>query len=214
MKTKIALFILLAVGQIGFTQGFVNLNFESAQIKNLTGNQIPAANAFPSWTVNAPYIYYDDLSLSGQSISICDQNSPIFPSQIQGNYYALLTSANVQNGVSISLGQNGTIPLGTESMTFWGNFGGLQISFAGQALTFSETGSTANYNIYKADVSQFAGDSGQLLFSLPPFVGNATLDNIQFSSSPVPEPGELTLMVLGMALLGLRHQIKFTKSEL
>ena len=182
----------------GKSQGFINLNFESA---NLTGypqtSPVPAANAFPGWTVNAQYIIYDDASLGGASISIMDANGyPPYP--IQGNYFAFLASGNESDtDFSISLSQTGAIPLGMQSMTFWGNIGGLQITFAGQSLAFSETGSTANYNIYTADVSAFAGQSGQLLFSLPAYVNSATLDNIQFSTSPVPEPSTLCLTVLG-----------------
>jgi hypothetical protein len=103
-------------------------------------------------------------------------------------------------GVSISLAQTGMIPLGTHSVTFWGNIGGLQITFAGQSLAFTQTGSTPNYNIYAADVSAFAGQTGQLLFSLPPYVNSASLDNIQLSPSQVPEPTTFALPALGALL--------------
>src|SRR5450755_3545261 len=140
-------------------QGFVNLDFENAKIV-FNGFLLSVPDAFPGWTVNAPYIIYDDLSLSGNSISIMDASSPVFPTTIQGAYYAFLSSGNTPGlGQTISLGQSGTIPLGIESMSFWGNLGGLQISFGGQALAFSETGSTANYNIYAADISAFAGQA-------------------------------------------------------
>ena len=129
----------------GKSQGFANLDFESA---NLTGypqtSPVPAANAFPGWTVNAQYIIYDDISLSGESISIVGQAPPNSFPPIQGAYYALLVAGNNPVGAtSISIGQSATIPLGMQSITFWGNIGGLQISFAGQSLAFSQTGSTA-----------------------------------------------------------------------
>jgi hypothetical protein len=210
MKTnfnKIIITVCFAfLAQAGNSQGFINLNFESANLTGYSqGNTIPAANAFPGWTVNAQYITYDAPSLSGASISIMDING-YPPGPIQGNYWAFLATGLVpQTDVTISLSQNGTIPAGTESMTFWGNLGGLQISFGGQAIAFSETGSTANYNIYSADVSALAGQSGQLLFSLPAYTSNATLDNIQFSSSPVPEPSTLGLAALGGAVLAWRR---------
>ncbi|HEY5504182.1 MAG TPA: PEP-CTERM sorting domain-containing protein [Sedimentisphaerales bacterium] len=215
MKTilkKIGLIAFMALlSWEGKSQGFLNLDFESA---NLTGypqtSPVPAANAFPSWTVNAQYIIYDDISLSGESISIVGQAPPNSFPPIQGAYYALLVAGNNPVGAtSISIGQSGTIPLGTESITFWGNIGGLQISFAGQSLAFSQTGSTANYNIYAADVSAFAGQAGQLLFSLPAYTSTARLDNIQFSSSPVPEPSEFALLALGVLLFGSRCCRKF-----
>jgi len=61
--------VALFLGRLaGFSQGFVNLNFENA---NLTGyppeSTVPATNAFPGWAVSAAYIPYDDLSLSGES---------------------------------------------------------------------------------------------------------------------------------------------------
>ena len=189
----------------GKSQGFVNLDFESANLTGHPTGSVPAADAFPGWTDNAQYIIYDDVSLSGASISIMD-TSGYPPGPIQGNYWAFLATGLVpQTDVTISLSQTGTIPLGMQSMTFWGNIGGLQISFGGQALAFSETGSTANYNIYSADVSAFAGLPGQLLFSLPAYTSNATLDNIQFSSSAVPEPSAFALTALGGLLLAWRR---------
>ena len=191
--------------QPGFAQGFVNLDFEAANVPSSYTFTANAAEILPDWTVIAPYVSYDDPSLSGNSISIMDANGyPPYP--IQGVYFAFLASGNYPGtGVTISLGQTGTIPLGTQSITFWGNIGGLQITFAGQSLAFSETGSTAHYNIYGADISAFAGQTGQLLFSLPPYVSNVTLDNIQFSSSSVPEPSEFALSALGGLLLGFRR---------
>ena len=176
----------------------MNLDFENANLTGYPpGSTVQATNAFPGWTVNAQYIIYDDVSLSGESISIAD-----IPS-IQGRYYARFTAGNSSFGGTntISLGQTGTIPMGTHSIAFWGNISGLQITFAGQSLAFSQTGSTANYNIYAADISAFAGQTGQLLFSAPAFTYPANLDNIQFSPSTVPEPSEFTLSAFGALLL-------------
>jgi len=199
--------LITLLGWEGKSQGFINLDFESA---NLTGypqtSPVPAANAFPGWTVNAQYILYDNFSLSGNSISIVGTSPPNGGPVIQGAYSAFLASGNAPGlGQTISLGQSGTIPLGIESMSFWGNLGGLQISFGGQALAFSETGSTANYNIYAGDVSAFAGQTGQLLFSLPAYTSNVTLDNIQFSTSSVPEPSAFALTALGGLLVVWRR---------
>jgi hypothetical protein len=204
MKTtihKILLFqILILFARMGNSQGFVNLDFESANLIGYSpGNLVPASNAFPSWAVSAQFIPYDDFSLSGDSISIMDTNSPFFTTSIQGKYYALFEAANTPGSThTISLAQTGTIPVGTQSITFWGNIGNLQVTFNGQPLAFSQIGSTASYNIYGANIPQFAGDTGQLLFSLPPApFGSASLDNIQFSSSAIPEPGEFALLIMG-----------------
>jgi hypothetical protein len=53
-----------------------------------------------------------------------------------------------------------------------------------------------NYTVYGVDVSPFAGETGQLLFTAP-IQNFVLLDNIQFSSSPVPEPSSLCLIGLG-----------------
>jgi len=132
----ISLFVLLPFGnQFGFAQGFVNLDFESADISQRSGNEIPATAAFPGWTVNAPFVYYNSVSLSGGSISIFNPTSlyPVPP--IQGNYYAYLASVNVPGyDIPISLGQTGQVPSPTQSIQFWGNLSGMQISFNGQPL--------------------------------------------------------------------------------
>jgi hypothetical protein len=200
---------LSSLPNLAFAQGFSNLDFEKAQIV-FNGYSLSVSNAFPGWTVTAPYIVYDTVSLSGNSIAIWDTNSPYNVAPIHGKYFVALAGGNTPGlAVPISLGQTGTIPLGTESMTFWGNIGNLQITFGGQSLAFSEIGSTANYNIYGANISQFAGDTGQLLFSLPPYAGSATLDNIQFSTSQIPEPAILGLFGLGsLAFLWHRRKAK------
>jgi hypothetical protein len=195
---------LLGLAEAGFAQGFANFNFESAQIRDLNGSIIAATNAFPGWTVTAPFIDYDDTSLSGGSISIFDSKPPLSLPPVQGTYFAwLIGSGNLGYG-AISLGQSGQVPGGTQSISFWGIDAGMQITFAGQPLNFVETGSTANYNIYTADISAYAGQTGQLLFTIP--VNNngdyGFLDNIQFSSIPTPEPSVIALAALGALSLG------------
>ena len=83
----------------------------------------------------------------------------------------------------------------------------MQATFNGQPIDFLVTGSTANYTIYSADISAYAGQTGQLLFTLPPNVDGdyAILDNIQFSTTAVPEPGPFALAALGTLLLGFRR---------
>ena len=204
MKNKIAQALILMIGiKFGSAQGFVNLDFEGAQIAgNVSGNRIDSTNAFPGWTVNAYLVYYDDISLSGGSISIFDTNAPTSFSPIQGTYYAFLASGNYPGtGQPISLGQTGTIPSWARSINFWGDIGGMQVTFGGQSLNFVLTGSFANYNIYTANISSYANQTGELLFTMPPYVLSATLDNIYFSSFPVPEPSVFALGTLGGGFL-------------
>lgn len=207
MKPQIIMVILLTGACWGNSQGFVNLDFESANVSGyVPGSVIPASDAFPGWTVNTqPFLtFYDNQSLSGESVSLIDKNY-FSNNAIQGNYYALLTSGNYPGtGMPISVGQTGTIPPGTQSILFWGDLGGMQITFSGQSMDFVETGSAAGYNIYAADIAPYAGQTGELLFTVPPYVNGATLDNIQFSPTAVPEPSTWGLTALGGALLACR----------
>jgi hypothetical protein len=69
-------------------------------------------------------------------------------------------------------------------------------------LTFNAIGSGSGYTIWQANISAYAGQTGQLEFTAP-WQTQGLLDNIQFSSFPVPEPSGLPLAVLGAGLIGL-----------
>ena len=203
---KEVLFVLLFIARVGLAQGFVNLDFENAKVAgNVVGNLINATNAFPGWMVTTypQLIYYNDVSLSGGSISIMDTNNPLTIGQVQGKYFAYLEGPG-SAPYTVSLGQTGQVPDSAMSIIFWGNDVGLNITFRSQLLNFVVTGSTANYNVYTADISAYAGQTGLLLFTETAY-GNSALDNIQFSTTPVPEPSTLALGALGALLLGFRR---------
>ena len=162
---------------------------------------------------------YNDAPLSAPEVTLRGTNNipglsnPI----IQGQYCVLLWGAfnypTNDNGTA-AIGQTGQIPVSAQSLVFWGYAGGLQATFNGQPLNFLGIGSTNNYTIYAANISAYAGQTGQLLLSDPYYTGTqggpAVIDNIQFSSSPVPEPSEFALAALGTLLLGFRrrHKVK------
>jgi len=213
----------VAVSQHCLSQGFVNLAFEDATII-LAGSQntIEASSALPGWTAyfgssSNPIlgaqttIGYDTVSLGGAMVAIEDSNAPGgVPLPIQGNYSVLLEGSIPFAAVLASIGQTGTIPNTTKSLTFFGNLAGnisgenLQITFNGQNIPFSAIGNGANYTIYGANIAGYAGQTGQLLFTTP-VQTSALLDNIQFSSASVPEPSTLGLATLGALLLGFRR---------
>ena len=216
MKTKPTMSLVFWSIAISFSllqtvsgQGFNNLDFEAARNLGSPGSfaQLPASNAFPGWTVTAPYIVYNDISLSGGSITIFDTNSPTSKAPIQGKYFAYLEGPG-SAPYTVSLGQTGQVPDSAMSIIFWGNDVGLNITFRSQLLNFVVTGSTANYNVYTADISAYAGQTGLLLFTETAY-GNSALDNIQFSSTAIPEPSALALTALGALLLGLRRWEKW-----
>ena len=219
-KNIIFLFVAAALMNLnGFSQGFVNLGFEKAVI-NISGApqfQTYASNAIPGWTAYISgaaqtTLAYNAISLGSAAISIHDTND-VYP-KIQGVYFILLQSASQAFPLgpqSAGIGQTGQIPVWAMTMSFWGYFGG-SLSFNNQSLSYLQTGSAANYNIWTVDISAFAGQTGELLFTVPfpnPYFGygnSARIDNIQFSSTAVPEPGTLALVALGASLFGLRRK--------
>jgi hypothetical protein len=222
MKTVHKIILTLFIGSTNcLSQGFINLNFESATITPDPASiyypyAVYATGAIPGWTayINGAQqtdIIYNNVSTGAAQVNLEGTNNIGNYPLIQGKYFILLQGDSNIFGLSAAIGQTGQIPITARSMTFLGEgalFGmsTLDITFGGQAVSFSQTGSTANYIVYTADVSAYAGQTGQLLFTaLPGDFGY--LDNIQFSTTPVPEPGELALTALGLSLLGsLRRQ--------
>lgn len=195
------LITLLFVVETGFSQGFVNLNFETATIST---NHNPGGDTYTAlisgWIPsNVPF---NSINLDAPGVNLEGTNSPFVPA-IEGNYSIFLQGGSSfspdTNGASI--GQTGQIPANSLSLMFWGYISSTGVSFDGQTLSLVTLGSTANYNIYGADISAFAGQTGQLLFTVP-WQSAGVLDNIQFSSTGVPEPSTLALTAFGAFLLG------------
>lgn len=195
----------------GLSQGFVNLDFEHATIVPDPGspfypNAVYASNALPGWTITGSFlgpdeILYNHLSTGAQSISILDANS-LRP--ILGGNYTLDLYGGGPSGVSIS--QTGVVPASAISLFFMGQppfLGTLLVSLGGQNLPFVAVSNSLNYILYGATMpAGMAGQSEQLVFSALPGNNNYwELDNIQFSSSPIPEPSELALAAFGIFLL-------------
>ncbi|HEV2331294.1 MAG TPA: PEP-CTERM sorting domain-containing protein [Verrucomicrobiae bacterium] len=206
----------------------MNLNFESASLSGLSGGILPTASAFPDWSAyygppsdpahsgSLLSVFYDTVGLGGAIVALVDSNAPsgLAPLPLQGNYSAFLEGSEPAADTTASLGQTGTIPGTAQSLIFWGNISGsLEVSFDGQALSLVDISNAVNYTVYGVNISAFAGQTGQLLFSTPPQesdfqVDTAEIDNIQFSGSPVPEPGTVALCALGGLALALRWRKK------
>lgn len=198
-NNAIKLVILLAGIGGAFAQGFVNLDFESANLSGYGAGSVPATNAIPGWTAylggtNLANINYNESHYGGNQVCLVGSTN------FQGNYYILLQGSMNE---AASIGQTGTIPTTAESLTWWGTTLD-SLTFNGQPLTYGAIGSGSGYTIYAANISAFAGETGQLLFSSIhfPLTPGDIIDNIQFSSSPVPEPSVLGLFgVVSAALL-------------
>jgi hypothetical protein len=203
--------ILLFVEQVGLSQGFVNLNFEAANLSAYgTGPAgVSTKDAIPHWTAyieGQPLtdIVYNTVALDDSAVSIHGTNSSSV-TPIQGKYSILLQGGTQYSySTNSAIGQTGQIPVNALSLVFWGYISPSGVTFDGQTLSLAILGNTPNYNIYGADISAFAGQTGQLLFTASKLSG-ALIDNIQFSTTAVPEPSAFALTALGGLLLGYRR---------
>jgi hypothetical protein len=219
-KYKLMLLIVTALFfQVGHSgaQGFVNLNFEQAKVVYVAAPAIiVGSNAIPNWltyygTSNNPTafgsphdVYYNGVSLGGSIVALEDTNAIYGPLPLQGKYSILLQGSEPGAASTASIGQSSTIPSTAQSLNFFAYLTEtVQVSFNGLNLPVSQIGIGTGYNIYGADISAYAAQFGQLLFTAP--VNNSVLlDNIQFSTSAIPEPGTLVLTSLGAFMLAAR----------
>jgi hypothetical protein len=139
-------------------------------------------------------------------VSILDTNG----GALDGNYSVLLQGGGTAPYASIS--QTGFVPVSAESLDFKAErfgvgVGTLQVSLGGQNLSYFALSNGPNYTLYGADISAFAGQTEQLTFSAldDQYPNNWAIDDIQFSSEPVPEPTTFALAALGGLLLGFRR---------
>jgi hypothetical protein len=207
MKVRPLIFAVLVLCNAAFAQGFVNLNFEYSIVTNLTTDQFGyyiGDAIVPGWQPST--IVFNEMTLNRASVSLVGTN--LFQ-PLQGNYSILLQGGNLPapytNGASI--GQTGQIPLTAKTILFWGD--SLQVTFNGQMLSIFAMNNTPNYTVWVADVSAYSGQTGNLVFTAPwqntgGLNTGLILDNIQFSSTPVPEPGGLAIYGLGVLFLGFR----------
>jgi hypothetical protein len=209
-------FALLLLARSGLAQGFVNMDFEDATVI-LAGSpdMIEASSALPGWTTYPGVVFYDTVSLGGALVALDDANAINGFIPIQGNYSVFLEGSTLYANTTASIGQTGTIPITAQSLTFFGNLSAnilgqhFQVTFNGQNISYFAVGNGANgngatYTIYGANIASYAGQTGQLLFTAP-VQSESIIDNIQFSSSSVPEPSEFALTALGALLLGFRR---------
>ena len=201
-------------------QNFVNLDFEDSIITSSQpfygGFNIGMANV-PGWTQNngwgdANYpggasLIYNNQTLDSPNVSIWDTTYP--RPAIEGNYSIFLyggsaayAQAYPELATGASIFQTGQIPPNAKSISYWGD--GLQATFNGQLLSFIDIGDAANHIIWSADISAYAGQTGELVFTAP-WQSGGILDNIQFSTQPVPEPSVFAILALSGLVFGLRR---------
>jgi hypothetical protein len=213
--------ISLALLQTCFSQNFVNLDFEDANVSGYTpGSGVPIADAFPGWSASYSsgsltnmysFVGYDLISLGGFAVSINDTNS-FNLGVIQGNYSAYLFGSGVgADATSVTISQTGLVPNGTESLTLDAELrlGSTQfiVTLGGQTINMVPLQTYSTYTLYGGDISSFAGHTATLSITEPPLPpvdrtepSLLIVDNICFSPSAVPEPSYLPLVSIGFTI--------------
>jgi len=217
IKNAILIILFLIIKHPVEAQGFVNLNFESANVSGFQPESIvPISSALPGWSGfygsdPTSQVLYDVISLDAAMISLIDNNA-LFFGPLQGNYSAFLFGGT--DGVSSSISQTGTIPIGTESlrMDAWSYGASPIVAINGQPINMVPLQTFANYTLYGGDISSYSG-LVTLSFTEPPpltVTGGASqfeLDNILFSTTVLtPEPGIVALTAIGGLLFGARKR--------
>ncbi len=202
--TSLTVFCLTALTAVG--QGtFQNMDFESADLGGYypTYPLVPVEKGIPGWNAyfnNVPThtIYYDNAAAIAAAISINDTNFPYGFAPLDGQYSVGLEGRPLGGGPA-SIGQTGLIPMNSLSVVFLlrdEQVGYFYVSFKGNVLPYSVIWSEPGFDICAADISSYAGQTGELRFT-ESYGGRAILDDIQFSTQAVPEPGTAALFTMG-----------------
>jgi hypothetical protein len=221
LRKTISILAASTVGLAAQGQGtFQNLNFESGSVPNVPSDQpvfINAIAGLPGWTAyvgtnQVAQVLYNGISSGGALVGVVDRHTAYYSNNvIEGNFTATLDSGyNPNDGIveSAAIAQPGVVPGTARSLVFsaGGHVSPLLVTFNGQNLPFILLSTGPNYQTYGADISAFAGTSGELRFTeqpiAPPVWPIAYLDNIQFSSQFIPEPSVFGLFALAGVLFG------------
>ena len=205
----------IAATSAALSQSFINLDFEAARITGYTPPSInvPIGSALPGWdayffssTVSnqVTQVWYDGISLGGYGISVNDTNSWLGFTPFQGKFSAFLFGGSLN--VSAMITQTGLVPAGEKTILMdVSTFYNFRVTVGGQNLNMVPLQIYPNYTVYGGDISGFAGQVVTLSITAPPTgLPNAVvLDDIQFSTQPIPEPTGEALLFLGVCIRGL-----------
>ena len=166
-------------------------------------------DGMPGWSVDVTSdggIFHNGTSLGGAAIAIeGPQFNPSFI--LRGNYSAYLVGNFSGPPIeSASIWQTAQVPQTARSLYFishsvLGPGSGFDVKLGNVSIPVTDMGSTSQYTIWAGDISIFAGQTEQLMFTAPPGQGGF-LDQITFSTLSVPEPSTVSLAALAaLALL-------------
>ncbi len=215
--------VCVAIISVGFGrsmsgQAFIDLGFDQGQIiPDNSPYTLQESVAIPGWTAygySYPDILYNTMALDSPSVSLIDQNAIYLPAPLIGPRSIYLFGGDIGlPGPSIS--QTGLVPLDTVSLRFLvggnpiatANMKYLLLSLGNQNVPYQVVAVEPRYTVYGANVSAFAGQVEQLTFTGLP-LAEWEIDQIQFSTLPVPEPSGLNLLCLGVLWFGRRRKRK------
>ena len=155
--------------------------------------------AIPGWSAyvsGGGFVGFNTVSLGGAVLILHDLNSPVHPA-IVGNYSIWV--ADGLNGTTAAIGQSGIIPVDSQSLRFVATSLAPVVTFADTPIGLTIVNSTATYNVFAGDITALAGQTGELRFSQ-----TGLFDQVTFSTLPVPEPGVIGLLLVGVTFLGIR----------
>ena len=214
--------LLLSLSGAAGQGTFRNLDFESANLPLVfpgqSGGSVSSIDALPGWTAflgtnQVTQVLYNDATLGNASIDIVGIYWR-YGGTVEGSYTLILQpgsnpfSGNINDYIDSSVEQTGLVPASAKSIQLKASGYSFSVSFAGQALSLIPMGTGANYTLYGADISSFAGQVGTLrltgLTTLAQPSTTDSFDSIVFSTQAIPEPGVFGLAALGALLLGWR----------
>lgn len=224
MRTQAILFILLtlAPGEVYGQGTFRNLNFESANVSGYApGTVVPISDALPGWTADfSPsfgQVWCDAESLGGAMISVCDSRAlglyGVGP--LQGNFSAFLFGGEFGPA---SITQTGLVPADAKSLRMAVAATLFNVSLGGVAIPMVPLANHSTYVEYGGDISAFAGQVLTLRLTAPtpppPQIPPSffMVDDVTFSPEPIPEPATVSLLALGVLLIGVALGSPFSES--
>jgi hypothetical protein len=216
MKTKLSLLYLISVPLLLQAQGtFQNLDFESANLAPVPSGQfgglVPISDALPSWTAylgtgQTSQILQNNLAGGSPSISILGPNwgNSFGIAIIEGNYSAVLQAGSLGPVLAV-IAQTGLVPANSQSLQLRGppssTTGQFVVTLGGLPITMTPLFDTATYTLFGGDISSFAGQTSELRIAALPTSLYFSVDSIQFSTSPIPEPSSVWLLLVGSGVL-------------
>ncbi|MGB7768575.1 MAG: PEP-CTERM sorting domain-containing protein [Verrucomicrobiia bacterium] len=209
--------ISLVILQNAPAQDFQDLDFESANLTPPTGQRgyggsVSISDALPGWTGylganQVTTVLQDNYTLGNPSIDILGPNWS-YGDIIEGQYTVVLQPGDGDSGyVGASISQSGLVPENALSLQFKAQtFSSFSVSLGGQDLSLIPLGTGANYTLYGADISRFAGKVETLTITALAAPNTVDyFDSIVFSPSSVPEPSVLGLFALSGLFFCLRR---------